>query len=74
MLFLASEFSESEEQANGLLSATNLQSACVEDGYSSPDDLKKAIYDTYAKYGMDNAKGVFEVTVVASERQIILRH
>lgn len=64
MMFLASEFSDSEDSAKRLLSESNLKQACKFDGYPNPNALKSAITATYKEFGMPHAKGIFEVTVL----------
>lgn len=64
--FLASEYSDSEEGMNNLLTETNLKNACEMDDYESVDSLKQEIYSVYVDFGFEHAKGIFEVTVVES--------
>ena len=62
--FLSCEFSQSAEEAKRLLTEKNLANACRIDSYSNTEILKTVIYASYKDFGMDHARGVFEVTVV----------
>lgn len=64
--FLASEFTDTEEGVNNLLTESNLKNASEMDDYESVDSLKQEIYSVYVDFGFEMAKGVFEVTVVES--------
>ena len=66
MNFLACEFSESGDGSKRLLSEMNMESASRIDGYETTDNLRSAIFATYKEFGLDHAKGVFEMTVVES--------
>lgn len=63
MFFLACECSDSPEGATALLSHDKFSEACKGDGYNSTAELKQAIYSTYSEFGLEHAKGVFELVM-----------